>query len=82
MCDIVNSFPNDKILNWSKLKAFADENFNIAKTMISVCDTVKNIVGKGENAGYQHFLLLAQCFQKVFFFYFRVVLTRDCVVKS
>ena len=26
----------------------------------------KNIVGKGENAGYQHFLLFQQCFQKAF----------------
>ena len=25
---------------------------------------VKNIVGKGENAGYQHFLLFPQCFQQ------------------
>ena len=25
---------------------------------------VENIVGEGENAGYQHFLLLPQCFQK------------------
>ena len=31
---------------------------------MSVFDTVENIVGKGENAGYQHFLLLPQCFQK------------------
>ena len=30
-----------------------------------VLDTVKNIVGKQENAGYQHFLLFSQCFQKV-----------------
>ena len=28
----------------------------------------KNIVGKGENAGYQHFLLFTQCFQKASFF--------------
>ena len=28
---------------------------------------VENIVGKGENAGYQHFLLFPQCFQKVSF---------------
>ena len=27
----------------------------------------ENIVGKGENAGYQHFLLFPQCFQKDFF---------------
>ena len=25
---------------------------------------VENIVGKGKNAGYQNFFLLAQCFQK------------------
>ena len=31
--------------------------------MISVFDMVENIVGKGENAGYQHFLLFTQCFQ-------------------
>ena len=28
---------------------------------------VENIVGKGENAGYQHFLLFPQCFQKASF---------------
>ena len=28
---------------------------------------VQNIVGKGENAGYQHFLLFPQCFQKATF---------------
>ena len=28
---------------------------------------VENIVGKGENAGYQHFLLLLRCFQKGIF---------------
>ena len=32
--------------------------------MISVFDSVENIVGIGENAGYQHFLLFPQCFQK------------------
>ena len=28
---------------------------------------VENIVGKGENAGNQHFLLFPQCFQKTSF---------------
>ena len=32
--------------------------------MIYVFDRVENIVETGENAGYQHFLLLSQCFQK------------------
>ena len=31
--------------------------------MINVFDRVENIVGKGENAGHQHFLLFPQCFQ-------------------
>ena len=35
--------------------------------MISVFDGVENIVGKGENAGYQHFLLFLQCFKKGYF---------------
>ena len=35
--------------------------------LISVCDRVENIVGKGENAGYQHFLLFPQCFQTTSF---------------
>ena len=26
---------------------------------------IENIVGKGENAGYQHFPLLPQCFQNL-----------------
>ena len=32
--------------------------------MISVSDKEENIAGKGENAGYQHYLLFSQCFQK------------------
>ena len=35
--------------------------------IISVFDRVENIVGKGENAAYHHFLLLPQCFEKAFF---------------
>ena len=32
--------------------------------MISLLDRVEDTVGKGENAGYQHFLLFLQCFPK------------------
>ena len=35
--------------------------------MIFVLDRVENIVGKGENANFQHFLLFSQCFQKLFY---------------
>ena len=36
---------------------------NITQVRISVYERVENIAGKGENAGYQHFLLFLQCFQ-------------------
>ena len=62
-----NSLTNDKILALVTLKAFAEDKFNVVKMMISVFDTVVNIVGKGEHAGNQHFLLFPQCFPQAFF---------------
>ena len=52
----VNSLQSDKILDWSKFKAFADDK-NLAEKLKFVLERVENIVGKGENACYQHFLL-------------------------
>ena len=63
----LNSLPNDKTLDVTKLKAFADDKINVTQMMIPVFDRVENIVGKGENAGNQHFLLFPQCFQKASF---------------
>ena len=40
--------------------------FNVVKMIISVFDRLENILGKGENAGYQHFSLF-QCFQNGFY---------------
>ena len=62
--ELVSCLPNNKILDKTKSKAFADNKINVAQMMISVFDKVENIVGKGENAGYQHFLLFPQCFPK------------------
>ena len=56
-----------KILDWSKLKALADDKINVAEMITSVSERVENIVGKGENAGYQHFLFFLQCFQNLSF---------------
>ena len=53
----VTSLPNDKISDRSKLKAFADDKINVIEKMKFVFGRVENIVGKGENAGYKHFLL-------------------------
>ena len=47
----------DKILDWSTLKAFADDKINETEKLKFILEKVENIVGKGENAGYQHFLL-------------------------
>ena len=47
----INSLPNNKILVVIKLKAFANDNINVAQMMISVFDREENIVGKGVNAG-------------------------------
>ena len=58
------SLPNDKFVDCTKFKGFADDNLNFAKMIISVLYTVENIAGKGENAGYRHVLLFPRCFQK------------------
>ena len=60
----INSFPHDKILGSSKLKAFTDNNINVTESLEFVLGKYDKIVGKGDNAGYQHFLLFPQCFQK------------------
>ena len=41
----------------SDLKAFADDKLNFSQNIKFVFHRVENIVGKGENAGHQHFLL-------------------------
>ena len=45
-------------------KLFADKNLNMNQKLKSALGRLENIVGKGENAGYQHFLLFLHCFQK------------------
>ena len=46
----LNSLPNDKILDWSKLKAFADDIIKVIEKFKFGLGMVENIVGKGENA--------------------------------
>ena len=47
-----------------KLEAFADRYFIMAQMIRFVLDGVQNFVGKGENAGYQRYLLFPQRIQK------------------
>ena len=59
-----NSLPDNKILDRSKLKQMSNDKVDVTKKLKFVVERVENIVGKVENAGYQHFLLFPQCFQK------------------
>ena len=76
----VNSSPNDKILDSSKLKEFTDDNFKFDENGRKLSKRVKNTVGKGEIACYEQFILFPQCFQKNL--YCRHVKTRACLGKG
>ena len=61
----------------------------MAPTIGFASDREENILGKGENAGFQHFLLFLKCFQKPFLKAFcleadclRVIRTQKCVIKG
>ena len=62
----INPLP-DKILDWSKLKQFADDIFKFGENSRKFSKRVENTVGKGEIARYEQFLLFPQCFQKACF---------------
>ena len=55
---------DDKILDSSKLKEFADNNFKFDKNVTKFSGRVENTVGRGEIARNEQFLLFPQCFQK------------------
>ena len=76
---VLTLLPNDKILDWSILKAFADDKINLPEKLKLVLGRLEN-VGKGGNACYQHCLLFLQCFQKASCM--GVIKSCDCVVKS
>ena len=61
----LNSLPHCKIVDWSKLNAFTNKKIHVTKTIKFVSGRVEKIMGKGENAGNQHFLHFP-CFQKLF----------------
>ena len=63
----INPLPDDKILDWSKLKQFADDNFEFDINSRKFSQPVENTVDKGEIAHYEQFLLFLQCFQKACF---------------
>ena len=48
------------------MKALPDDKINVTLTLKFVSERIVNVLGKGENAGDQHFLLFTKCFQKPF----------------
>ena len=49
---MLNPLPDDKTLDWSKLKAFADDKLNVTQNIKVVFHRIDNIVGKEDNAAY------------------------------
>ena len=56
--------PKRQILDASKLKQFADDNFKFIENGKKLSNQVENTVGKGEITCYEQFLLFPHCFQK------------------
>ena len=63
----LNPLPDDKILDKSKLKQSADDNFKFHENSRKFFKHVGNTVGKGEIAHYKQFLLYLKCFPKAYF---------------
>ena len=66
-CMEFNAITRRQILDSSKLKKFADNNFKFDENGRKLSKQVENTVGKGEIARYEQFLLFPQCFQKACF---------------
>ena len=62
-----NPLPDDKILDSSKLKQCADDNFEFDENTRKLSQREENTVGKGEIARYEQFLLFPLCFHKACF---------------
>ena len=60
-------YQTKNFLDGPNLKALADDKINVTEKLKFVLGRVESIMGKGENAVYQHFLLFPYCFQTAFF---------------
>ena len=62
----IHSSQQNKIQDSTKVKTFSDYKINITQMIISDLNGAENMVGKGENVGYQDFLIFSPCFQRHF----------------
>ena len=75
-----NSLPNDKFLDPTKFKAFANDKSIVPKIMISQHDRVENTVEKKRKCWLQAFSPFLTMFSKGFFL--RVVKSRNFLLQS
>ena len=76
---ILTSYQTTKI--WTgRIESICRRKKNVIEKLKFVLERVENIVGKRENAVYQHFLLFPTMFSKGFFF--KVFKSRDYVEKN
>ena len=63
---LFNSYQMKKTLDFSKLKAFVDDNLNVTNVRFFF-ESFESIVGKEENAGHQHFwrTIVPQCYRSL-----------------
>ena len=63
-----SSLPNDKLIDWSKFKAFSFDNLSVVAKVKIVFDRVENIVRKTllvENTDNQHFSFSNNVFKQL-----------------
>ena len=64
-CNVVSlPFPKRQILDSSKLKEFADDNFKFVENSGKSSKRIEITLGKGEMARDEPFLLFPKCFQR------------------
>ena len=76
--ETLNPLPNNKFLDMTKLKAFADDKLYVAKMTIFLFHIAENTVRKSKKCWLPAFSPFSTVFSEVFFF--MVVKRRDCVV--
>ena len=76
----VNSLPNDKNLDVTKVVAFTNEIIKVAKMTISSFGRLENHCGKRRKCWLPAFSPIPTVFSKAFLF--RIVKSRDCAVQS
>ena len=62
---MLKPFISPQNFSLGKIERNCTRQFNLTERGHFFFDRIENFVGKGENAGYQHFLLFPKCFPKV-----------------